>query len=405
MLAGVGVPAPAQVYAIVAPITAAPSLRVAVIVKTCETPTGFVADPDTVTSYASHVFDVSTGGTTRSVAGSPPTVVAAISVTVKVNVPGPAVSHEIRARACPTVPLVAHVDAAVSIVPGPDVVAVNVVPSAAGNQVMPSSDCSTVAVNVCGTPTRLVAAGDNDTRYPNHVFVAVNGSSWDVDRPMVDPPSVRSTVNAPSVRPVTVNVPSPGLRGRDRHACTHPPCRSYTTLAGVAVPAPVHVYAIDAPSTGSASLRVAVIVNTCSAPFTGLTADGDTVTSYANHVFDVSTGGTGKFVTGVPSIVVPAISVTLSVNVPGPASVTTYVHVPPTVPPVTHVEVLVSSVPVPDEVAVNVVPSGTAVHVVPSADCSTVAVNVCGTPTKFVADASNVTRYASHVFDVVNGTT
>ena len=77
---------------------------------------------------------------------------------------------------------------------------------------------------------------------------------------------------------------------------------------------------------------------------------------------------------------------------------------PPVVPPVTQVEAALSSVPVPEVVAVNVVPSGTGAQVVPSADCSTVAVNVCGTPTKFVAGASNDTRYPNHVFDAVNGT-
>ena len=65
-----------------------------------------------------------------------------------------------------------------------------------------------------------------------------------------------------------------------------------------------------------------MIVNSCGA-FTGFVADGDTVTRYATHVFAVSTGGTGKFVTGVPATVVPAIAVTFTVSVPGPASVTT----------------------------------------------------------------------------------
>ncbi len=60
--------------------------------------------------------------------------------------------------------------------------AVNVVPSDTGAQspsvgfVIPV--VCTVAVNVCGTPTRFVALGLSSTRNCNHVFVAVNGTTW-----------------------------------------------------------------------------------------------------------------------------------------------------------------------------------------------------------------------------------
>jgi hypothetical protein len=60
--------------------------------------------------------------------------------------------------------------------------AVNVVPD--GTAVQSASVgfatpvCCTVAVNVCGTPTRFVALGLSKTRYCNHVFDAVSGTAW-----------------------------------------------------------------------------------------------------------------------------------------------------------------------------------------------------------------------------------
>ena len=135
---------------------------------------------------------------------------------------------------------------------------------------------------------------------------------------MVDPPGVRSTTNAPSVTLVTVNLPVPGLG--DVTVTVHTPTASVVhDVAGVAVPVPDHVYAIVAPSTGSLSLRCAVIVNTCGAP-TAFVADSDTITRYVSHVFDVATGGTTRSVTGRPSTVVPTIAVTVNNNVPGRSS-------------------------------------------------------------------------------------
>ena len=174
-------------------------------------------------------------------------------------------------------------------------------------------------------------------------------------------------------------------------------------LGGVAVPAPVHVYATVAPSTGSPSLRVAVIVNTCGA-FTAFVADGDTVTSYATHVFDVSTGGTGRLATGVPSTSCPRSSVPSTSTCPAPHPSPRRCTSRRSSRPSRRSTAARSTDPDPKLEAVNVVPSGTGDHVVPSADCSTVAVNVCGTPTRFVAGASNDTRYPNHVFDAVNGT-
>jgi hypothetical protein len=58
--------------------------------------------------------------------------------------------------------------------------------------------------------------------------------------------------------------------------------------------------------------------------------------------------------------------------------------------------------------AVSVVPSGTALQSASvgtaTAVCCTVAVNVWGWPVRFVAAASSRTRYCSHVFVVVSGT-
>ena len=69
--------------------------------------------------------------------------------------------------------------------PGPVVDAVNVVPSGTGVQSasvgLATPVCCTVAVNVCGTPVRLVAFGLRRTRYCNHVFDAVNGTVWPGD--------------------------------------------------------------------------------------------------------------------------------------------------------------------------------------------------------------------------------
>ena len=143
------------------------------------------------------------------------------------------------------VPPVTHVDAAVSIDPGPDAEAVSVVPSGAGVHVVPSADCSTVAVNVCDTPTKFVAGASNDTRYPNHVFDAVTGTTCDAACPGA-PGTVRSTTNVPSVTEITVNVPVPG-DGDTTDTVQIPAVSVVHDVGGVAVPAPVQVYAIVAP--------------------------------------------------------------------------------------------------------------------------------------------------------------
>jgi hypothetical protein len=94
---GLGVtsdPAPVHVNAIeapAAPIVDAPSVTVAVTVKLCCAPTGLLADGEIVTVYATHVFEAVAGATNgMSMTGTPPTVVDAIAVTVRVSVPGPA---------------------------------------------------------------------------------------------------------------------------------------------------------------------------------------------------------------------------------------------------------------------------------------------------------------------------
>jgi hypothetical protein len=109
----------------------------------------------------------------------------------------------------------------------------------------------------------------------------------------------------------------------------------------------------------------------------------------------------------VPSTTVDPIELTVNVKVPGPASWTTNWHVPAVVPGVRHDDAG-STVPGPDGATVNVVPFGTAVQSAGAGFatpvCCTVAVNVCGTPVRFVAFAVNSTRYCNHVFDAVTGT-
>src|SRR6478672_8629301 len=87
---------------------------------------------------------------------------------------------------------------------------------------------------------------------------------------------------------------------------------------------------------------------------------GVTETATETHVFDVVAGPLNAMsVNEVPLIVVAAIAVTVRSRVPGPASCTTNVHMPPLVPPVRHVDAG-SSVPSPVVDAVRVVPFATA---------------------------------------------
>jgi len=92
-LAGTAVPAPVHVKAIVASAAGdvdVPSVIVAEIVKSWGTPTGLVADGETVTVYAIHVFDAVAGvDSGMSVNITVLTEVDAIAVTVRSSVPGP----------------------------------------------------------------------------------------------------------------------------------------------------------------------------------------------------------------------------------------------------------------------------------------------------------------------------
>ncbi len=178
------VPVPDQVNAIDAPaagIVVVPSVTVAVTVKLCCVPIGLLIDGEIVTVYATHVFEAVAGAITgMSVTGTPPTVVDAIAVTVRVSVPGPA-SCTRRSHVPPLVPAVRHDDAGSSI-PEPEGVTASVVPSGTAVQSASvgsiTSECCTVAVNVCATPVRFVALGVSNTRYCDHVFVAVSGTVW-----------------------------------------------------------------------------------------------------------------------------------------------------------------------------------------------------------------------------------
>ena len=95
--------------------------------------------------------------------------------------PGKLYEAKFRIRSHATVPVVAHVDAARSTEPGPETEAVNVVPSGTATQSVSAgfatAVCWTVAVKVCGTPTRFVADGDNNTRNACHVFDAATGTA------------------------------------------------------------------------------------------------------------------------------------------------------------------------------------------------------------------------------------
>jgi hypothetical protein len=222
---------------------------------------------------------------------------------------------------------------------------------------------------------------------------------------------VRSTTRpALSVRLVTVNVPDPAEG--DVTVTVHVPAVPVVHGLGVTnAPAPNHPNAMDALSAGVdvvPSVTVAVTVKLCGAP-TGLLADGEIVTAYASHVFDVVAGALNRMSVNITALTdVDAIAVTVNASVPGPASCTTNWHSPSVVPVVRHDDAG-SIVPGPGLEAVSVVPadagtqSGSVGFATPVV--WTFAVNVCGTPTKFVALGLSSTRNCTHVFDAVNGTT
>ena len=347
-------------------IVVVPSVTVAVTVKSCCVPTGLLIDGEIVTVYATHVFEAVAGALNgMSVTGTPPTVVAAIAVTVSSSVPGPA--------SC-TMQLAGSTA-------GPRRRSDTTTPDRAS----PNPRCHGQRRAVRHRrPVSLGRVGHlgvlhrrrERVRHPHQVR-GVRTQQHPVLRPRLRRrqrhrlagcltrrarKTVRSTTRpALSVRLVTVNVPDPAAG--DVTVTVHVPTALVVHGLGVTSdPAPDHVNAIDAPAAGVVvvpSVTVAVIVKSCGTP-TGLVADGDTVTVYASHVFDAVAGALNAMSVNVTALtVVDAIAVTVRVERARPRVVHDELAQSRRVVPVVRHDDAGSSVPGPGVDAVNVVPSDT----------------------------------------------